>query len=54
MLKRDWTTCSKCANHSRLNSHHDGENLYDYLMIIKKFILILHKIFDIEYDICFM
>jgi hypothetical protein len=26
--KRDWSTCLKCANHSRLTSQHDWEDLW--------------------------
>ena len=34
MLKRDWTTCSKYANHYKFNGQHDGQDLYGHLPLI--------------------
>jgi len=31
-FQRDWTTCSKYATHSRFDSQHDCDDLYDHLM----------------------
>ena len=31
-FKRDWTVCPNYDNHSRLNSQHDWEDLYDHSM----------------------
>jgi hypothetical protein len=28
----DWSSCSECANHSKLNRQHDWGDLYDHLM----------------------
>ena len=42
VFNRDWTTCSKHDNHSRL---HNWVDLYDHLMSMRIFILILNEIF---------
>ena len=41
VFKRDWTTCSKFVNHSRLNSQHNWGDLYDHLMSKRIFTLII-------------
>ena len=43
--QRDWTTCSKYANYSRLHSQLDWEDLYDHQMSRRIFSFIMSKIF---------
>ena len=43
--KRDWITCSKYANHSRLNNQQDWENVVDHSMCTRIFNLIMDKLF---------
>lgn len=43
--QRDWTTCSKYAIYSRLNSQLDWEDLSDHLMSRRIFSFIMSKIF---------
>ena len=43
--KRDWTTCLEYFNHSRLDSQRNRENLYNYVMSMRIFTLIMNKIF---------
>ena len=45
VFERDWTTCSKYDNHSRLNSQCNWGNLYDHLMGMRIFTFIVNMIF---------
>ena len=45
MFEGDWTKCSKYVEHSKLNSQHDWEDLYDQLLSTGIFTLIMNKIF---------
>ena len=41
VFKRDWSTCSKYDSHSRPNSQHNWGDLYDHLMSIRTFTLLI-------------
>ena len=43
--KRDWTMCSKYDNSSRFNSQHNWGDLYDLVINMRVFTLIMNKIF---------
>ena len=43
--KRDWTTCSKYANHPRPNSSQDWRDRYDNLMSTRILTLVMDKTF---------
>ena len=45
VFKRDWATCSKYLNYSRLSSQHVWGNQYGHLMSMRIFTLIMNKIF---------
>ena len=45
MFEKDWTACLEYDNHARLNSQHNWGDLYDHLMSMRIFTLIMNKIF---------
>ena len=42
---KDWTTCSKCRNHSRFSGQHNWGDLYDHLMSTRILISIMNMTF---------
>ena len=48
MLEKNWTMCSNYNNHARFYNQHYWENLYDHLMSIRIFTLIMNNIYSYE------
>ena len=52
VFKKNWTAHSKFVNHSTVNNQHNWEDLYDHLMSMSIFTLIMDKTFHMNSRNC--